>query len=52
MIGFLAGATSLPWALAVLIPAALAVLVLARRAASPVRVGGPPTPRATVMGAG
>ena len=33
LIGFLAGATSLPWALAVLVPAALAVLLLAGRAA-------------------
>lgn len=35
LIGFLAGATSLPWALAVLVPAALAVLALASRAAGP-----------------
>ena len=47
IIGFLAGATSLPWALAVLVPAALAVLVLAGRAAgTPPRAVASPATRA------
>jgi fucose permease len=41
-IGFLADATSLPWALATLILGALAVLVLAERAAGPRRSGAVP----------
>jgi fucose permease len=40
LIGFLAAATSLPWALAVLVPVAVAVLLLARRSAGPVPLGG------------
>jgi predicted MFS family arabinose efflux permease len=40
LIGFLAGAVALPWALGVLVPAAVAVGMLARRAAGP-----PPSPR-------
>lgn len=42
LIGFLAGATSLTWALGILVPAALAVFALAARAA-----GAPPAPART-----
>jgi predicted MFS family arabinose efflux permease len=51
LIGFLAGATSLPWALGVLVPAALAVLLLAGRAAGPARAG-PLRDAAGVLGSG
>ncbi|HMN98140.1 MAG TPA: MFS transporter [Miltoncostaeaceae bacterium] len=52
LIGFLAGAMTLPWALGVLVPAAVAVGLLARRAAGP-RPGARRAPSgATVMGAG
>ena len=51
IIGFLAGATALPWALAVLVPAAVAVLLLARRATGP-PASGAPAPAAAALRAG
>ncbi|HET6692476.1 MAG TPA: MFS transporter, partial [Miltoncostaeaceae bacterium] len=51
LIGFLAGATTLPWALGALVPAAVAVALLARRAAGP-RPGARAARGATVLGAG
>jgi hypothetical protein len=51
LIGFLAGVTSLALALGVLVPAALAVLLLAGRAAGPT-AAGPVTGGAGVLGSG
>jgi predicted MFS family arabinose efflux permease len=51
LIGFLAGATTLPWALGALVPAAVAVALLARRAAGP-RPGARAARGATGLGAG
>jgi predicted MFS family arabinose efflux permease len=51
LIGFLAGAMTLPWALGVLVPAAVAVGLLARRAAGPAR-DARRAHGATVLGAG
>jgi hypothetical protein len=51
LIGFLAGAVALPWALGVLVPAAVAVGMLAGRAAGP-RASARPARGATVLGAG
>jgi predicted MFS family arabinose efflux permease len=52
LIGFLAGATTLIWALAVLVPAAVAVGLLARRAAGPRPDAHGARTGATVLGAG
>lgn len=52
LIGFAAGATSLPWALGLLVPAAIAVLLLAPRAAGPTAGGAAPAhPGARAVGA-
>ena len=52
IIGVLAGAGTLPWALAVLVPAAVAVGLLARRAAGPSPEARGARRGATVLGAG
>ena len=52
LIGFLAGATTLPWALGVLVAAAVAVGLLARRAAGARPDVGGARSGATVLGTG
>ncbi len=52
LIGFLAGAMTLPWALGVLVPTAVAVGLLARRAAGPRPEARAARSGATVLGAG